>query len=110
MDKLTLSAPPLPPVLPYTGRDGLRLPMEVLLRVLEAACATDEWTATSGLDPENSTKRRQQVTVPLYRCCGTRLYLVILRCDSVLRKRYRDLRAFCLVCRAYYATVCNPSV
>ncbi|KAI5475595.1 hypothetical protein MNV49_001151 [Pseudohyphozyma bogoriensis] len=56
--------------------------MEVLLRMLEAACATDSWDVASGLDPEPSNERKQY-----------------------LRRRYRNLKSYMLVCRDFYSTV-----
>lgn len=56
--------------------------MEVVLRVLESACISESYEQYYGLDPPASAKRERK-----------------------LKKRYKDLKAFMLVCRDWYGTV-----
>jgi hypothetical protein len=37
-----------------------RLPMEVLLRIVESACVTSVWDVASGLDPDDEEKAKSQ--------------------------------------------------
>ncbi|KAM0745882.1 hypothetical protein T439DRAFT_360835 [Meredithblackwellia eburnea MCA 4105] len=77
-DQAMISSPgePVPP----------RLPMEVLLRVVENACYTKTWNCSHGLDPDDEVDVRK-------------------RRIRHLKRRYRNLKQFMLVCRDWYSTV-----